>query len=259
MPGVPGSALGLKDAVWRGDADHARGARGLPTGIPALDGALALGGLPVGAVTEIRSRLGMGGLSLGLHVCWAALRETPGQAQPGQALCAVVDGPGTLHAPAVMAAGIRPGQMWCVRPLEPAQAGNVALRLARSGIFRVLLVDHLQAAPAQPELAVRRLAVAAQETGTVVVFLSGPWADQAPLPLPAATRLRLSRLSRDRLCIHVDKQRGSARAEEVTVQGGGQPGRRPAGTRLIVDVPGRGAMEPALMHEPGADHGAHAG
>lgn len=180
-----------------------------PVGIPALDGALAQGGLPLGGVTEIRAAPGHGGMSLALRVCAEALRVPHARA-------VVVDGMGTLHGPGAVAAGIPPGVLWCVRPSEPAHAAAVALRLVRSRAFRVVVVDQVETAPAQaPELAVRRLSVAAQEASCAVLLLSGAWADGATLPLPAALRLRLSRQSHSQIVVFIEKQRGSHQSGHV--------------------------------------------
>ncbi|MEW5855739.1 MAG: hypothetical protein AB2A00_43595 [Myxococcota bacterium] len=233
--------------VWRGGGEEVAAPAGLSvsSGIPALDAALQLGGLPIGGVTEIRSRPGLGGLSLAMAACVAALRR-------GAARCAVVDGSGTLHAPAVLEAGVRPGCLWCVQPRQPQDAALVALRLVRSGAFPVVVVDQSPAAPAQPELAVRRLSVAAGEGGTAVILLTGPWAFQVPLPMPAALRLQLQRSARHRLVVEVEKQRGAAAGAQVVLSWPLSVGR--ARQVPVVPVPAsarRRASRPRRMGSPG--------
>jgi len=198
--------------LWRGQPQgKAQRAPVLSSGLFALDAALTLGGLPLGAVTEIRATPGQGALSLAMHACAHVLRAPHQRA-------AVVDGPGTLHGPAVLEAGVPPGRLWCVRPKDPSRTVPLALRLIRSGAFRLVVVDHALWPPSsQPELQVRKLAVAAQESQGAVMLLCGTWADALPLPLPGALRLRMQRTSRHRVNIQVEKQRGSSLQQNVTV------------------------------------------
>jgi hypothetical protein len=95
---------------------------------------------------------------------------------------------------------------------------GLGLRLIRSGAFKVVVVDHALVPPSsQPELQVRRLAVAAQEAGCVVLLLCGTWGDAVALPLPGALRLRLQRQARDQVLIQVEKQRGSSLTQQAQV------------------------------------------
>ncbi len=214
MAGAPVLQVLDGGRVWRGEAAPAAAVPVLQSGLRVLDEALALGGLPVGGVTEVRAGLGHGGLGLGLMAVAALLTGD------AQARAAVVDGFGTLHGAAVLEAGVPPGRVWCVRPKEPGRIMALGLRLVRSAAFRLVLVDHALAPPvSQPELAVRRLAVAAQEAGCVVVLLSGNWGDCLGLPLPSALRLRVSRQAGQHLNLAVEKQRGASLTPSVTLPG----------------------------------------
>jgi hypothetical protein len=213
FPSVAGTLGGL---VWRGDGGlTAEPLPVLSSGLKTLDETLALGGVPLGAVTEIRARMGQGGLSLALSICRQAVCQKGVSGDP--ALCVVVDGSGTLHAPAVLQMGIPPGALWCARPLEPSRAALLGVRLTQSGIFKVVVVDHVMEGPLQPEVSVRRLSVAAQKSRCTVVLLSGPWADAVALPLPSALRLSLKRFQPTELEITVEKQRGSMQGARVKV------------------------------------------
>lgn len=215
--------------VWRGEPTPSQApVQVLRSGAGPLDRALALGGLPVGGLTEIRAGLGHGGLGLGLLAVATLLREDT------RARAAMVDGFGTLHGAAALELGVPPGRLWCVRPPAPARAMPLALRLLRSGAFKLVLVDHALAAPTpQPELQVRRLMVAAQETATTVVLLTGGWGDHLGLPLPSALRLRVARLKPGfhpaatpagtpgdhPLEVAIEKQRGASHTPKVTLPG----------------------------------------
>lgn len=72
---TPMSPLLVRDDVWRGRA-RMRGARGEPTGHPALDALLPDGGWPRGALTEIlHARDGVGELQLVLPTLAALTRR----------------------------------------------------------------------------------------------------------------------------------------------------------------------------------------
>jgi hypothetical protein len=194
--------------VWRGAA-HADGAVAVvPTGLGPLDAVLAYGGVPRGTVTEIRGEPGLGALSLGLRLCVAALQA---RGDPDSRV-AVVDPQGELHAPAVLAAGVPAGALWCLRP-PLARACHLGVRLLQTGAFAAVVVDLAHQGPAQPELAVRKLANAAQQAQALVVLLTGAWAHRVPLPLPVAVRMHVCRPPPSphqppALWVRVDKQRG---------------------------------------------------
>lgn len=193
--------------------------RPLPLDWPELDAALPDGGLPRGVV-ELASPRSLGGAT---SLALAAVRA--GQQKSEHAWCAWIDPEDTLHAPGVVAAGVDLARLLVVRPPR-ALLGKVAVKLVGSGAFEVVAVD-VDAipgvrAPARggkaregraregrgwaPELLVRKLALAAEPTGSTVLLLT-----DASLPRaaqwPVALRLELSRTDARSLSVRVAKDR----------------------------------------------------
>jgi recombination protein RecA len=188
--------------------------QGLSFGIPELDALLPDGGLLRGTVVELcAGGEGALGTSLGLAVCARAQAEAceRGGHTPW---CAFVDPSGTLYGPGVAAAGVELARLLIARP-EPAALSRVALRLAESEAFAVVVVDltgvvgqRVQVPLGTWPRVVRRLAMAIEGTGHSVLLLTRQ-ADRRPLPLPVAQRLEVSRPSADKLMVRVAKdQRG---------------------------------------------------
>ncbi len=191
-----------------------------PLGAPAPAWALAEGwaeglpdgGLPRGAVVELASPGGLGqSTSLALATCASA--QAAAQARGGSvAWCAWVDASASLHAPAVRARGVDMARLLVVRPPEAA-IGRVAVRLASSRVFSVIVVDlagvpgasvHAQLAR-WPQL-VRRLSVAVEGSDTSVVLLTE--LDEArSASLPVALRVELARRSPGELALRIAKER----------------------------------------------------
>lgn len=184
----------------------------LPLGLPELDEALPDGGLPRGAVVEV---VVLGGAALAtstaLLACKSAQREAV--ARGGEApFCAFVDPSGTLHGPGVAASGVDLERLLVVRPSLEALS-RTAVRLVESQAFSVVVVDVAGVPGATVDLSlgnwprvVRRLALAAQESATTVLLVTGGEA-RRPLPLPVAMRLELARSESDRLTVRVAKDR----------------------------------------------------
>jgi hypothetical protein len=185
---------------------------------PGLEDVLPDGGLPRGVV-ELTAPRALGGLT---SVALAAVRS--GQSRAHTAWCAWVDPEGTLHAPGVEAAGIDRKRMLVVRPPR-AQLGRIALKVVASGAFEVVVVDfdavpgaalQAQDRPARerrpaskawaPEVLVRKLALAAEPSGTTVLLLTDSTRPR-PMPWPVALRLELARPCRDELVVRVGKDR----------------------------------------------------
>lgn len=187
------------------------GASTLPLGIASLDE--ALGGLPQGSVVELCSSGGLGRATrIALAACASAQQADGGEAS----WCAWVDASGTLYAPGVARAGVDLKRLLVVRP-EPTDIAKVAVRLAASHVFSVLVIDRCGipgAALHHPlhgmssrgwSTAVRRLALAVEGSDTTIVLLSNE--QQARESLPTAMRIALERPSLDQLHLRVAKDR----------------------------------------------------
>lgn len=192
--------------------------QGLSFGIAELDALLPDGGLQRGSVVELCTA-GEGALatSLGLAACAQAQAEarTRGGHTPW---CAFVDPSGTLYGPGVAASGVELARLLVVRsPL--AALSRVALRLAESGAFAVVVIDLAGVVGERVSVplgtwprVVRRLAMAIEGTGHSVLLLTRE-GDRRPLPLPVAQRLEISRPAADKLMVRVAKdQRGRVAA-----------------------------------------------
>ena len=188
--------------------------QGLSFGIPELDAILPDGGLLRGCVVELcAAGEGALGTSLGLAAC--AQAQAKAKAHSGRTpWCAFIDPSGTLYGPGVAAAGVELSRLLVVRP-PPAALSRVALRLAESAAFAVVVVDltgvvgeRVQVSLGTWPRVVRRLAMAIEGTGHSVLLLTRQ-ADRRPLPLPVAQRLEVSRPSAEKLLVRLAKdQRG---------------------------------------------------
>jgi recombination protein RecA len=186
----------------------------LPFGFEELDGLLPDGGLLRGGVVELAIA---GKSGLGTTLALGAVRA----AQAGRAAsfgssekpwCAFVDASSTLYAPGVAASGVQLERLLVVRP--PLEAlGRVALKLAESGVFELVVVDLLGVLgqSLEPSLArfgriVRRLSMAVDGTSQSVLLLTDAEQPRS-LPLPVAQRIELLRSAADRLLVRVAKDR----------------------------------------------------
>ncbi len=191
--------------------------RPLPLDWPELAAALPDGGLPRGVV-ELASPRSLGGAT---SLALAAVRA--GQQKSEHAWCAWIDPEDTLHAPGVVAAGVDLARLLVVRPPR-ALLGKVAVKLVGSGAFEVVAVD-VDAIPGArapasrarggkaregrgwaPELLVRKLALAAEPTGSTVLLLTDASLPRA-VQWPVALRLELSRPDAHSVAVRVAKDR----------------------------------------------------
>jgi recombination protein RecA len=169
----------------------------LPTAWAELDALLPDGGLPRGVV-ELAAPHGRGGAT---SVALAAMRA--GQARGKGAWCAWIDPEGSLHAPGVVAAGVDLARMLVVRA-PWAGVGRAALKVVASGAFEVVAVD-VDRTP-RGDVLVRKLALAAEPSGTTVLLLTDSTHPRAA-QWPVALRLELSRPDVRTLSVHVAKDR----------------------------------------------------
>lgn len=185
----------------------------LPFGFEELDRVLPDQGLIRGGVVELAVSAGGLASTLALGAVRAFQRQQV--ATFGNAVkpwCAFVDPSSTLYAPGVAASGVALDRLLVVRP--PLEAlGRVAIKLAESNVFDLVVVDTLGVlgAPVDFSLArfgrvVRRLSMAVDGTPKSVLLLTDSRVPRA-LPLPVAQRIELARPAIDRLVVRVAKDR----------------------------------------------------
>lgn len=195
-----------------GPANAAPAGASLSLGAPAIEALLPDGGLPRGAVIELALQ---GSAALGTSLALAACRSAQGEgiARGGEPpWCAFVDPSATLYAPGVAQANVRLDRLLVVRP-SPVAMGRVAIRLAESQAFAVLVLDAAGTVGSEVDVSlaswtriVRRLALSAEQSGATVLLMTDRDAKR-PLPLPVAQRIELTRSARDRLSLRVAKDR----------------------------------------------------
>jgi hypothetical protein len=208
------------------------------TGHAPLDAALGGGGLPGGALVEVRAEGGrdtVGSVAVALGLGAQVLRARPGLGVWIHGRRAGDDG--LPHAPGLAAAGIAPGRMLVVGPLAPDLLLWAAEECLMAGGVGALV---LQPDIAPGLVAARRLLLAGERCGAPVLVLGDP--RLAPLA-PARVRLEVRTLP--------------SRAPPWWAD------RRPAGWMMPVGAPRwqlqvgrRGAGAPHEM-EVEWDHGTH--
>jgi hypothetical protein len=162
-------------------------AAGMPTGVDALDRALASGGLPRGRLTEVVGTTGK--LTL--------LRQVINAAVARGEWVAFIDASRTL-APRDW--DLEATGLWVVRPPEAARAAWCADVLLRSASFSLVVLD--SAPPISRAIAVRLMGLARESNAAFVAVADGRGAD--PTKLGGAVRLRVSR-RRQRLMVSIEK------------------------------------------------------
>jgi recombination protein RecA len=178
-------------------ANTTEAAHTLVLGWPELDALLPDGGLPRGVV-ELSAPQARGGAT---SVALATVRA--GQARGKGAWCAWIDPEGSLHAPGVVAAGVELARMLVVRAPR-AGVARAALKVVASGAFEVVAID-VGSLP-RGEVLVRKLALAAEPSGTTVLLLTDSSRPRAA-PWPVTLRLELSRPDVRTLSVRVAKDR----------------------------------------------------
>ena len=160
-------------------------APGMPTGVDALDGALASGGLPRGRLTEVVGATGK----------LTFLRQVVDAVVERGEWVAYIDASRTLAPRDWSHFGDR--TLWIVRPPESAKAAWCADVLLRSGAFSLVVLD--SAPPISRAVAVRLIGLARESNAAFVTVASA-----GATRLGGAVRLRVSR-RRQRLKIAIEK------------------------------------------------------
>lgn len=204
-------------------------------GDDAIDSSFPHGGLPRGALTELRGNgVGAGLTTLALRACRVV------QSRQRERRCAFIDPSGSLFEPAVSRLGVDLERLMVVRP-SWSEVESAATLVADARIMSLLVID-LQTAPAWAARSVRdagllaRVAAAVEGSATAVLLLTRGARLDEPLLAGVSARLTATRISEQ--------------AMQVVVQG--RPLRR--GPTKLVPWARLAALEERPA--PGAAHGA---
>lgn len=149
---------------------------------------------------------GAWGTSVALAACRRAQEEQARVTTP----CAFLDPSASLYAPGVARAGVDLGRLLVLRP-SSEELARVAVRLAESRLFSVLVIDLLEAPHRVSEISlgswvrvVRKLTAAVSGTRNTVLLLTDQRAVR-PLPLPVAQRIDWIRSGDHELLVQISK------------------------------------------------------
>lgn len=228
--------------IWRAGTPRSAGGGHLPTGFPELDAALAGGGWPLGALSEIfHEGSGIGELRLLMPVLARLSR--------GGRWIALIAPPYIPYAPALASYGVDLSRLLLVHPRDATDALWAVEQALRSGTCGAVL-----AWPSRvDDRSLRRLQLAAGQGDTLGLLLRSGAVDHSP----AALRLRLehspqglvARLLKCRGGMHrqqviLDLERLSRCESEVTSA-------RPATAGPASSPPAAGASRPPARRSPG--------
>jgi hypothetical protein len=212
LPRLP--RLGSSNKLRVGDGFSSSPPPSLVLSWPGLEEVLPDGGLPRGVV-ELAAPRALGGST---SIALAAVRA--GQERSGGAWCAWIDPERTLYAPGVVAAGVDLTRMLVVCPPR-VELGRASVKITGAGAFEVVVVDFDAISRVRgrdagtgagkrralsPEVLVRRLALAAEPSGTTVLLLTDATRART-VPWPVTLRLELTRPSRRDLSVRIAKDR----------------------------------------------------
>jgi hypothetical protein len=144
----------------------------LPTGLNALDHILAIGGLPLGHISELIGQPTSGKRTLALHML--------AHAQQRHA-CVYIDLAQTFDPVYAAACRVNLARLAIAAPARPAQALDLAHDLAAGGKFGLIVFDSTaelltEAMPAAVAAAVlRRLRQALLDRPTALLFITTPY------------------------------------------------------------------------------------
>ena len=171
-----GTIMRLGDAGTRLDVES------IPTGSPALDIALGIGGLPRGRVTEIFGTEASGKTTLSLHVA--------AEAQKAGGTAAFVDAEHALDPAYCRKIGVNVEDLLISQPDHAEQALEITDYLVRSGAIDVICIDSVAALVPKSEIdgdmgdlhvglqarimsqALRKLTASISRSKTVVIFIN---------------------------------------------------------------------------------------
>ena len=211
--------------IWRAGAPPRSGADHLPTGFPELDAALAGGGWPLGALSEIlHDRAGIGELRL--------LMPALARLSRGGRWIALIAPPYIPYAPALASYGVDLSRLLLVHPRDGTDALWAVEQALRSRTCGAVL-----AWPARvDDRSLRRLQLAAEEGGGLgLLFRAG--ADAAGAS-PAALRLRLEQTAEGTMARLLKCRGGMSRQDvQLDLERLARPCRTAAGDRRAAARP----------------------
>jgi recombination protein RecA len=119
----------------------------------------------------------------------------------------------SLYAPALVKDGVDLDRLLVVRP-EPQALARTAVKVAASGAFELVVIDvparsALGRSKVPDAVVVRKLALAAEESGTTSLLLTNAHAPR-PVPWPVAMRLEVERRP-DAIAFRITKDRRGER------------------------------------------------
>jgi len=165
-----------------GDAAARPAVNAIPSGSPALDLALGIGGIPRGRVTEIFGPDGSGKTTLGQHII--------AEAQKRGGIAAYIDVEHALDPNYAANCGVNLDNLLISQPDTGEEALEITEALVRSGAVDVIVIDSVAALVPRAEIegemgdahvglqarlmsqALRKLAAAIGRSGTAVVFIN---------------------------------------------------------------------------------------
>lgn len=229
--GQAGVLQGTNALATSGGARDARGAReGAVLGLdwPELERVLPDHGFPRGVI-EIASPITKHGAMRGgaTTIALSAMRAVHAgltHAGVGRAWCAWITEAQAppLYAPAVAQAGVDLERLLIVRP-SPADLARTVVRVAASGAFDLVVIDapagldsaaRSRRARVDGSVVIRKLALAAEETGTTFIVLTNLYTSRA-VPWPVALRIEVERRP-EAIAVRVTKdRRGRASSQHV--------------------------------------------
>jgi recombination protein RecA len=116
----------------------------IPTGFPALDQALSIGGIPRGQITEISGAESSGKTTLCQFII--------ARAQERNGICAFIDTDHCFDPRYAAWCGIKLDRLYLAEPASAEQALDTTHILARSGAFRLIVIDSLNTLMPMAEL-----------------------------------------------------------------------------------------------------------
>lgn len=154
----------------------------IPTGSPALDRALGVGGIPLGRVVEIYGKESTGKTTLALHIL--------AEAQKQGKTAAFIDAEHALDLSYACCIGLDVDKLIISQPGSAEEALQIVETLVRSGVVGVIVIDSVAALAPQAEIegemgdqqiglqarlmsrALRKLSGITSKTKTAIVFLN---------------------------------------------------------------------------------------
>jgi RecA/RadA recombinase len=189
----------------------------LPTGLAPLDRALAIGGLPLGHITELIGQPTSGKRTLALHVLAQAQSRYP---------CVYLDLAQTFDPVYAAACHVDLARLPIAVPADPAQALDLVCDLASGGHFGLIVFDSTAELvsgsfpPGATTAALRRLRHNLQDQPSALLFLTTPFFGEPGSPANYPTGFNLQQAAALRLAVSRQRwlrQHGNIRGYEAQI------------------------------------------